>query len=209
MANAKVKLELKDKTDAELIPYTENIVTKMTGNPNFTTPNPPLASITTAKIDFSASVQTVATLEQQLEAARGVTTTKRGVLHGLLTQEGTFVENIAAGDAVKILSAGMEVRDEPAPPAPLPAPQNLKAFAGDNDGEIDLDWDSVKKSKSYELQRSPDPITATSWIAAGTVTKSKATVSGLTSGSKNWFRVRAIGAAGPGPWSDPATKIAP
>ena len=41
------------------------------------------------------------------------------------------------------------------------------------------------------------------------VTKSKATVSGLATGTKYWFRVRAIGAAGPGPWSDPATKVAP
>jgi len=209
MANAKVKLELKDKTDSELILYTDNVVTKMTGNGNFTTPNPPLPSITTAKTDFSTSLQAVATLEQQLEAARGVAAGKRGVLHGLLTQEGTYVENTSAGDAVKILSAGMEVRDEPAPPAPLPAPQNFIAIAGANEGDIHLDWDTVKKAKSYELQRSPDPITGTSWIAAGTVTKSKATISGLSSGTKNWFRVRAIGATGPGPWSDPATKIAP
>ena len=49
----------------------------------------------------------------------------------------------------------------------------------------------------------------TQTAAAATVTKSKATVTGLTSGTKYWFRVRAIGATGPGPWSDPATKIAP
>lgn len=209
MANAKVKLELKDKTEPELVLYTENVVTKMTGNANFTTPNPPLASLTTAKNNLSTAVQTVTTLDQQLEAARVDMAAKRGILHGLLTQEGTYVENTSAGDATKILSAGMEVRDEPAPPAPMPTPQNLRAFAGDNDGEIDLDWDSVKKAKSYEIQRSLDPVTATSWIAAGTVTKSKGTITGLTSGTKYWFRVRAIGAAGPGPWSDPATKIAP
>ena len=209
MANAKVKLELRDKTESELILYTENVVTKMTGNPNFVTPNPPLATLTTGKNELSAAVQNVMTLEQQLEAARGVVVAKTTTLNGLLAQEGTYVENIAAGDAVKILSAGMEVRDEASPPAQLAAPQRFLAFAGDNEGDIDLDWDSVKKSKSYELQRSGDPITATSWIAAGTVTKSKATISGLTSGSKNWFRVRAIGAAGPSPWSDPATKVAP
>jgi hypothetical protein len=32
---------------------------------------------------------------------------------------------------------------------------------------------------------------------------------GLTSGSKHWFRVAAIGAAGQGPWSDQAMKMAP
>jgi hypothetical protein len=41
-----------------------------------------------------------------------------------------------------------------------------------------------------------------------TATKSKATVTGLTSGTRYWFRVAAIGSAGQGPWSDPATAIA-
>jgi hypothetical protein len=41
------------------------------------------------------------------------------------------------------------------------------------------------------------------------VTKSSATVTGLTSGQRVGFRVAAIGAAGQGPWSDPATQIVP
>jgi len=36
----------------------------------------------------------------------------------------------------------------------------------------------------------------------------KCTVTGLTSGTQYWFQVRAIGAAGPSAWSDPATKRA-
>jgi hypothetical protein len=35
------------------------------------------------------------------------------------------------------------------------------------------------------------------------------TVSNLTSGTKYWFKVAGLGSAGQGPWSDPATKIAP
>jgi hypothetical protein len=37
---------------------------------------------------------------------------------------------------------------------------------------------------------------------------SSCTVTGLTSGTQYWFQVRAIGAAGPSAWSDPATKRA-
>lgn len=33
-------------------------------------------------------------------------------------------------------------------------------------------------------------------------------VTGLTSGTQYWFSVRAIGAAGPSAWRDPATKRA-
>jgi hypothetical protein len=34
---------------------------------------------------------------------------------------------------------------------------------------------------------------------------SRCTVTGLVSGTQYWFQVRAIGAAGPSAWSDPAT----
>jgi hypothetical protein len=41
-------------------------------------------------------------------------------------------------------------------------------------------------------------------------TKSTARLEALTSGTKAWVRVRAIGADNkPGPWSDPATKTVP
>ena len=59
---------------------------------------------------------------------------------------------------------------------------------------------------------SADPFTATSWTLKVTVSKSTAKIEHLTSGTKNWFRVAAVGsdaAGGQGPWSDPATKVAP
>ena len=40
-------------------------------------------------------------------------------------------------------------------------------------------------------------------------TAAHVTITGLTSGSRVWVRVRAIGTKGEGPWSDPATKIVP
>jgi hypothetical protein len=92
------------------------------------------------------------------------------------------------------------------PPAVPPA---LAATAGDHDGEIDLSWDTVAGAKSYVIEKSPDPPTPTSWAHAGVSTKSKMTISGLTSGTRSWFRVAAVGPSGQSGWSDPATKIAP
>ena len=43
---------------------------------------------------------------------------------------------------------------------------------------------------------------------AGVTTKSKGPVTGLTSGTKYWFRVAAVGAAGQGAWSNPASRTA-
>ena len=88
-------------------------------------------------------------------------------------------------------------------------PAALAVTAGDHDGEIDLTWDTIVGSKSYVIEKSPDPPTPTSWAHAGVSTKSRTTVSGLTSGTRYWFRVAAINANGQSGWSDPATKIAP
>jgi hypothetical protein len=89
------------------------------------------------------------------------------------------------------------------------APHGLGATDGDHDGEIDLSWDRVEGAKSYVNEKSPDPPTLTSWTHAGVSRKSKMTISGLTSGTRNWFRVAAVGPSGQSGWSDPATKIVP
>ena len=53
-----------------------------------------------------------------------------------------------------------------------------------------------------------DPV-AGPYATAEQTTASKATLTGRTSGSRVWVRVRGVGPKGPGPWSDPATKIVP
>ena len=106
------------------------------------------------------------------------------------------------------LGAGMEVQAGRQPPAPMSKVQNLGAAGGDLGGDCDLNWDPVKYSKNFIIEMSPDPITPTSWSQVGLATKSKFTVSCLTSGTKYWFRVTAVGTLGPGPASDPATARA-
>ena len=49
---------------------------------------------------------------------------------------------------------------------------------------------------------------ASVWTNAPPSTKSKCTIANLVAGTRYWFRVAAVGAAGQGPWSDPATKMA-
>ena len=88
-------------------------------------------------------------------------------------------------------------------------PQALMPTAADYDGQIDLSWDTVSGAKSYVIQQSGDPVTATSWSYGGVSTKSRFTASGLTSGTRFWFRVAAVNSNGQSGWSDPATKIAP
>jgi len=85
----------------------------------------------------------------------------------------------------------------------------LSATAGDHEGEVDLAWDGVAGARSYVIEKSADPPTATSWGHGGVATKSRASINGLTPGTRYWFRVAAVGTNGQSGWSDPATRIAP
>lgn len=103
----------------------------------------------------------------------------------------------------------METRAARSASGDLPAPSNLSASAGDHEGEIDLHWDKVARARSYVVEQSPDPPADTTWSNSAVVVKSQATIEGLTSGKKYWFRVAAVGASGQSGWSNPAAKIAP
>jgi len=87
--------------------------------------------------------------------------------------------------------------------------KNLSCTSGDNDGQLDLAWDRNEGAGSYEYQATANPMDPASWTTRGSVTQSKVTLSGLTSGQRSYVRVRAIGPLGRGPWSDEASKMVP
>lgn len=90
-----------------------------------------------------------------------------------------------------------------------PGPQLLTATSGDNDGEIDLVWEPVKKAHTYVVQKCRDSKGHHRWENEDIVAKSSYTVSNLKSGLKYLFRVAAVGQKGQGSWSDPVQKKAP
>ncbi len=204
---AKVKLSLQNLSVPQKVQFLRQVVTAMTGNANYATPSPTLASITTKTDDLETKFNEAQAARLTAQQKTSLQDTAERDADAAVTQLASYVENTSAGDSAKIQSAGMEVRATPAPVGTLPAPAGIVATIGDLDGEIDLDWDSVRGATSYVMQRSVDPPTATSWQSAGVVTKSKGTITGLTSGTKYWFRVAAVGAAGQGAWSNPASRV--
>ena len=168
-----------------------------------------MAAITTQKTTTATSITAQETAKASAEAATTTRDADTATLKGLLRQLASYVENASGGDAAKIESAGMGVRaDATVPVGPMPQVMDLVLTAGDFDGTLDAMWHPVRGVTSYELQTSPDP--PSSWTAKMASGKSSATIEGLTSATKLWVRVRAMGADNkPGPWSDPATKVVP
>jgi hypothetical protein len=207
MSNA--KLGLNELSPEEMVILAETIVTAMTGNANFPTPNPTLAAITTQKNTTHGKITGYKNLLDAAKAGLMQRDDETANLAALLTQLMAYVQNASGGDAAKIESAGMSVKGRSAPIGPMARVIDLLLSEGDHAGYVDAMWKPVKGAKGYEVQTCPDPISPTGWTPAQPSSKSSTTIQGLTSGAKVWVRVRALGAAGTGDWSDPALKVVP
>jgi hypothetical protein len=206
---AKVKLNFRRLSVPEKLSKGRQIITSITGNPKFTNPVPPLATLTAGVNDLDAAYTAAQAAKQAWRNAVDVQTAKSDALDQLISQCASYVESVAGPDESVISSAGMDPKSAGGAPTLPEAPTGVDVTVGDREGELDISWDPVSNAKSYLIQRSSDPNTAASWTHAGTSTKSSTTIDALTSGTRYWFRVCAVGAVGQSGWSDPATKIAP
>lgn len=207
---AKIKLGLSRLPLPEKIAKARQIITALTGNQEFRTPSPALADVTAAVDALEAAAATAQASRQDAKTKTSDQNNKDDVVDRLLTQLAAYVESVAGDDQRMIQSAGMDTRTQAGASTEAPSkPHGLSATIGDRDGEIDLSWDTVAGAKSYVIEKSPDPPTPTGCAHAGVSTKSKMTIGDLTSGTRYWFRIAAVGTSGQSGWSDPATKIAP
>jgi len=155
MANSKV-----NKTIFITLPvpakinYSRDRVIDMTGNPNFVTPLPSLATVTTVTDD----------LETKEFAAQGGGTAQiaardaaEEVWKNTMRQEADYVDTIAQGNVVIITSAGFTATDIQRTPKLAPVkPGNLILKHSDNTGEIFFNCDAVPDAESYVAVLSTD-----------------------------------------------------
>lgn len=188
------------------IAYLGPIVTTMTGSAAFSTLasmttalDTAVADLSTANADYLAAVQTA---QQKLTLRE----TARTNAEAAARQLATGAESITT-DAATLQSGGWELQADRAPVGQLPQPASLAASGGDLDGTVDLTWDAIRRGvQTYVAEQAAAP--SGPWTQCYVGKPSKCTVTGLTSGTQYWFHVKAIGAAGPSAWSDPATKRA-
>jgi hypothetical protein len=206
---AKVKFTLKGVPDGDAIQTCSDLKVALTTNANF--PAPPITPIVFGSLITAA--QTALTASDNAAAASKQATTNKdtaiAAMAAAAMQLVGYVDLTANGDEAKILSAGLSVRAARTPQAVPGLVQNLSVTTSDNAGALDVHWDSLPGAKSFEVQTSADPFTPTSWVTADTLTNSKTTLAGFTSGAKIWVRARGINSAGKGAWSDPAVKVVP
>ena len=205
--SAKIALGLSELSPAEKVSFTEDRITSLNSNAGtFPQPNPSVPVLTQAKNNLDTRLKAIAQMESSLEAERAAAVTAEAELDANLEQTASYVENVAKGEASIILLAGFPLAQEPAPIGQLAPPQNLLGVATDLEGTTKLKWNGVHGAKSYivECATSPDG----PWTQVTVTTRISCNAANLTPGTKYWFRVRAVGAAGLSGWSDPAAKLA-
>ena len=187
-------LKLPNKVSG-LGPSALQIVASMTGNTNFPTPAPALATVTTAVNDFQSAEAGALARTKGAAATRNA---KRKALVQLLEQLKTYVQTVADASASDsegiILSAGMAVRKTAVRP-----PRVFDAVPGDVSGSVKLVAAAAARRAAYNWQYSIDG--GKTWVAMPGTLQAKTTVAGLTAGTTVQFRYQALTKDGEGNWS--------
>ncbi len=178
---------------------------RLSGNPSFPDLQPDLAQVAAKRDALQLAIILAADGGRTFVAKRE---RRRRELKLMLDALAGSVVSQAAEDEEKILSAGFFLRDRSRRRAEVPMPLRLRARITEQIGEAQLDWATTRGAAIYVVEHnavSPDDTNA--WKQVAETTRIRYLVSGLPSAKESWFRVRAIGTAGKGPWSDVAHTL--
>ena len=191
-------------TDSELTAKVRFILSEMTGNSNFPTPNPAIAVVTTALEELDAAVVAA---ESGGTYEKAVRDDKREVLISLVHNLSSYVLYTAAGDRLVAQSSGYSIAKLPTPQDPIVKAQSQVLTEGDEPGQLRYSFNRVKGARSYMYQFTQDPLTENSVWQSRVGTVRKTVLTGITSKEKYWVRVVAIGINGQQVPSDPISKV--
>ncbi len=191
MKTQKAIISFSKTKDHELIDIAQTIANKMTNNPLFT-------STPISLIDLQAAIAAYSSaLIKAQNGSKEDTVTKnayRVTLENELSTLGTYVNLIAAGNILKLQSAGFPLTKLPEPVGILEAPI-LTVSYGNNAGEMGINITPVPKASGYIILYAPTPAPADNneW-SSKTISSSKFTLTHLKSETKYVFKAAAMSA---------------
>ena len=204
---AKPRLDLRSRKDVDLQQFAQSVIQAMREGGPFAPYQAQVESVAALVETYgeALSAQNLAEIELRT-ATRRKQQARKSAEEGL-TALASLVAYVSGGRKEIIAGSGMEPRRPRARLGQLGLPQDLRAEPSPLEGCCDLSWEGVRGASVYEVEYKLHPQTAP-WLRFTACTASKCRVTGLEPGTAYYFRVRAIGAAGPGPWSDPALRRA-
>lgn len=184
-----------------------NTATAITGNIHFTNPVPTPAAVNTACDTLEAAI--AAYQENPGPRERSERQQAFDVVKGMFLDVCGYVQAASNGSLPIIQSAALEVKKESQPIGQLPAPASLLAAATGFPGNIKLRWGGVTGRSGYNVFIcSGDPDVPANWSHLVFTTRNRFSVEGLSPNKIYYFKVNAVGAAGPSLLSDLASAKA-
>ncbi len=203
MALLRITNGLERMTDLELLGKVRYIITAITGNTSFPTPEPTLAALTTQADDFEQAINDALAGGSYDKSVRD---NKKLELVDSIHNLSYYVLFTAKGDRLVAESSGLPIAKDPTPTPPLEKASALVLSDAQNAGEMQLLFTKVQGAKSYMYQISLDPADETKWVTTyGTLRKTLFT--GLTSGTKYYVRVVALGTNRQVVYSDVVARV--
>jgi hypothetical protein len=182
-----------------LIPYAQNMVTAMTGNPSFPSPVPPLTVVTGA---INALQAAEAAALSRLKGAVTARNDRKAALITLLQQLRGYIQTTADANpensANIIESAGIPVKK-----LAMHKQRVFAATPGVVPGTVKLVTPSAGPRSSYDWSYSADG--GKTWVEVPSTVQAKTIVTGLSTGAAVQFRYRAVTKKGQGDWSQPVS----
>ena len=156
------------------------LYTNLNGNPSYPTCAPLLPTLQTNTNTLNTAITAGGTTPTPAQTA--TINAAAYELKRVLKVICALVNWDANGNEATLLTSGFDVKTYSAP-----NPKTFKAKLGKLSGAIDLEINSYGVA-AYVWQMSPDPIST--WADVSLTTLSKTTITGLTPGTKLWFRVK-------------------
>jgi hypothetical protein len=189
------------KSVPALLSRTRAVLTAMTGNPSFPTPNPSLAALASALAALEGAETAVQSRTRGTRAARDEKRVELVALFGALRG---YVQSVADGNqdnaASIIESAGLSIK--------RPAVQTKPPFAvkpGRVSGSVVLAVRSAGDRASYAWQWSTDG--GLTWHDAPQTTQTTKEIADLPVGGTCWFRVRVVSKDGQQDWCESLSSL--
>jgi len=202
MKRIKVLLDFIKLVVAEKIVFYRNVLTKLSNNSSFPSPD----------VSFDQAKAAIDTLEASSIASKDGSRTAISKLHDdeaaadeIFRILAAYVERQAAGDETKILSSGFHLSNQP-----LPIQKAALAVEnGSHSGRIKLIAKAVEKAGSYiwQMAKGTLPADEAGWTTIGYTTQANNEVNGLDIATKYYFRMAAITPDGTTDFSAPVLKV--
>lgn len=200
----KVKLGIKNLSIVNKITKANSIVNQMTGNPNFTNPNPSLADFSVKANEMEAANVQTDVLKKQYHKQVTLQRKVAKELDTMIQQLASYVNNVSAGDSRKILSSGFNVAAKPgAAVREMYVPEDFIAKSGEEEGEVVAMWKRLRRvgTHTYNLYGRVYGTEEKFKLLAGTDQK-RVVIKGLESSGKYELYVLGVKGNVPGPPSE-------